>query len=718
VTTQISLSTPTERRSALNVGIVESVSPARITVALELDAPQTTALNTGTPIAFPRLNSFVVVPNESGALVGIVVWIGIERSNYPKRPGLKDFGLVDLPFPLRKMSVVPVGTLEWCAELGGEICRLRRGVVTFPSVGDPVALPSADQLQALTRGEPADRRVHIGRALLGNDAEVRIDPDKLFGRHLAVLGNTGSGKSCTVAGLIRWSLEAAATERSDGNSPNCRFIVLDPSGEYREALGDLPGFRLFQVPPLETTGASPLRVPAWLLNSHEWASVTFASSRVQRPVLTHSLRHLRTGSNPEVAREQVLSRFARSHLTLMEATKAVPRLYTVFPGTKSFGRGLIALKDGLETYRDIAAVESQLDTLIEALDNLVSQRSDKGQGQYWDPFSEPDLDLLILALRELIGALPTTIEVSVGNEDMPLAFDADLLADHLDLVASLGEFDDAARYIGGLKLRVRSLLADERLRPILQPEDEPSLEEWLDDMLGGNTQSSLSVIDLSLVPSDVVEIVVAVMARTIFEALQRHRRIHHSALPTALVLEEAHTFVRFHASGGEDYPTPGEMCVRSFERIAREGRKFGLGLVLASQRPSELSPTILAQCNSFLLHRLVNDRDQQLVGKLVPDNLAGILEDLPSLPARHALLLGWAAPLPTLLEIRELPLEQRPQSADPDFWDVWTGQRTPNVTWGKVVGRWTGTEIASDDQDEAHGSDTGEGPHPVDVSPS
>jgi hypothetical protein len=99
VTVRASLSTPTERQAALNVGTVESVSPARITVALELDAPQTTALNTGTPIAFPRLNSFVVVPNESGALVGIVVWLGVEHSSYPKRPGLKDFGLVDLPFP-------------------------------------------------------------------------------------------------------------------------------------------------------------------------------------------------------------------------------------------------------------------------------------------------------------------------------------------------------------------------------------------------------------------------------------------------------------------------------------------------------------------------------------------------------------------------------------------------------------------------------------------
>ncbi|MGR6743560.1 ATP-binding protein, partial [Aeromonas veronii] len=104
---------------------------------------------------------------------------------------------------------------------------------------------------------------------------------------------------------------------------------------------------------------------------------------------------------------------------------------------------------------------------------------------------------------------------------------------------------------------------------------------------------------------------------------------------------------------------------------AREGRKFGLGLVVSSQRPSELSPTLLAQCNTFLLHRIVNDADQKLVSKLVPDNIGGLLKELPSLPSGQAILLGWAAPIPVLVEMNELPFELRPQSDDPDYWDVW-----------------------------------------------
>ncbi len=623
------LSTPTERRAALNVGTVESVAPARVVVALELDAPATTALNTGTPIAFPRLNGFVVIPNESGALVGMVTWLGIERSSHPKRPGLKDFGLVDLPFPMRKMSVVPVGTLERDSDRSHGAFRLLRGVVAFPSVGDPVALPSAEQLEALTRGQPEDQRVHIGRALLGNDAEVRVDPDKLFGRHLAVLGNTGSGKSCTLAGLIRWSLEAAAAERvrkDREGDPNCRFIVLDPSGEYRQALSDLPGFQLFQVPPIETKKASALRVPAWLLNSHEWASVTSASARVQRPVLTQALRNLRLGDSSPISNEGQLATLMLAYRVSVSAAlnEGPDQWANALPGRMSTGGLLASLRDTLQPRLDPEA--SWHDAAKELCDEIAELESKLVRNGYWNAFNEPQLSAVIEHTDHLLELLPPPLLGPVGNEDTPVAFDADLLGEQLDVVVSSGSFDDSARYIGGLKLRVRSLMVDERIRPILMPQDDPSLSQWIGDFLGDGEGSSVAVIDLSLVPSDVVEVVVAVMGRIIFEALQRHRRMHHYALPTTLVLEEAHTFVRPRASG-EDHPTQAEMCVGCFERIAREGRKFGLGLVLASQRPSELSPTILAQCNSFLLHRLVNDRDQQLVGKLVPDNLAGLLEE-------------------------------------------------------------------------------------------
>ena len=302
------MTTPVELLANLVVGAVESVSSAEIRVLLELDAPSSTALNTGTPAAFPRINGYVLLPNEAGATVAYVSWIGIERSPYPKRSGFKDFGLVDLPFPLRKMTVCPVGTLySRRTSAGMTEYRLSRGVIAFPSVGDQVLIPTPEQVMAIVGASKSDRRVRIGVSPLSSNAPIMVDPDKIFGRHLAVLGNTGSGKSCTVAGLIRWSIEAAAAEiaAKDRNGvPNARFIVLDPNGEYARAFDDLGDkARVFRVPPV-TKGERELDVPAWLWSGHEWTAVAHAQPGAQRPLLFQGIRELKCGKMESVPEKQ------------------------------------------------------------------------------------------------------------------------------------------------------------------------------------------------------------------------------------------------------------------------------------------------------------------------------------------------------------------------------------------------------------------------------
>jgi hypothetical protein len=267
------------------VGTVEEVSADRIIVLLEPEAPQATALSTGTPSGFPRIRGYVLIPNESGATVGVISAVRVQRLPFPKRRGTqKDFGLVDLPFPSRLMVLTPLGTLKSSSTPGDRAFEVSRGVDVFPSVGDPVLLPDVAQLRAIVEGE--DRKT-TGRVLLGHcptaaRAPVHVDPDKLFGRHLAVLGNTGAGKSCTVAGLVRWSLEAAREERERTGKkgpPNARFIVLDPNGEYSRAFGDLNP-RVFRVEP-KGEGGEALKVPAWLWNGEEWAAFTGAACRLR-----------------------------------------------------------------------------------------------------------------------------------------------------------------------------------------------------------------------------------------------------------------------------------------------------------------------------------------------------------------------------------------------------------------------------------------------------
>src|SRR5690606_28453135 len=191
----------------------------------------------------------------------------------------------------------------------------------------------------------------------------------------------------------------------------------------------------------------------------------------------------------------------------------------------------------------------------------------------------------------------------------------------------------------------------------------------------------------------VVHVVTAVIARMTFEALQRYVKLNGVTLPTVLVMEEAHTFIKRYKEDAENQDA-ATVCCQVFERIAREGRKFGLGLVLSSQRPSELSPTVLSQCNTFLLHRISNDRDQQLIHRLVPDNLRGLLRELPSLPSQSAILLGWASELPVFVKMNDLPKSQQPRSDDPEFWGVWVGKDdageliTRDTDWSRIAHDW------------------------------
>ncbi len=312
----------------------------------------------------------------------------------------------------------------------------------------------------------------------------------------------------------------------------------------------------------------------------------------------------------------------------------------------------------------------------------------------FNDFVESDLQEIIDLSQAVLSQLPSIANFSPTSEDAPVPFDPNEMPDQIEAVSTSEAFAQSANYIGTLVLRVKALLADARLAPIISPSDDPAFSDWLEEYIGASNaeNGAIAVLDLSLVPSDVLHLVIAVISRLVFEALVRYRRHYDRVLPSVLVLEEAHTFIQRTVGESDEYVSPARMCRETFERIAREGRKFGLGMVLSSQRPSELSSTVLAQCNTFLLHRIVNDRDQDLVARLVPDNLAGLLRELPSLPSQQAVLLGWAAPVPVLVEMRHLPTSQRPRSEDPRFWDVWTQPNARDTDWSDVAAEWTGLD--------------------------
>jgi DNA helicase HerA-like ATPase len=234
--------------------------------------------------------------------------------------------------------------------------------------------------------------------------------------------------------------------------------------------------------------------------------------------------------------------------------------------------------------------------------------------------------------------------------------------------AYAGEFD---RFV----LRLETKLNDDRLNFLLKPLKEDGTEfktkdiaEIIKQFTGyiDKKESNISIIDLSGIPFEVLSIVVSLISRIIFDFCFHYKSIKtkEKEVPFLIVLEEAHNYIP--QSEGSRYNS----VKKSIERIAKEGRKYGLSLMIVSQRPSEISETIFSQCNNFIAMRLTNPNDQNYVRRLIPDNINAITDSLPILDKQEALIIGDSLQLPTIVRINDLG-EYRPSSNDIDFRTEW-----------------------------------------------
>lgn len=205
------------------------------------------------------------------------------------------------------------------------------------------------------------------------------------------------------------------------------------------------------------------------------------------------------------------------------------------------------------------------------------------------------------------------------------------------------------------------------------------------------------ILDLSLLAAEVLENVTALIGRLILEFLQRVGEHGgegaRGSLPVVLVLEEAQNYIRQPRFAEEE-----SIARIVFERIAREGRKYGLSLVVASQRPSELSKTVLSQCNSFVVHRLQNPEDLRYFKEIVPGIYGPMLDQIPALAPQTALVLGECVPAPALVRVREA--RPVPRSRDPLFYRYWVADTAPRIEVETICQRWeSGVDPFAEEQD-------------------
>ncbi len=646
------------------IGKVISVTADRLTIELLHGNHNFTVVGFDDVHYVARLGSFVMIPVQSDYVVAEVV--GLREKDAPGATRSSDVDTdLDKTSSAKYLDVVPLGMLP--QQRDG---AFRFGVSVFPSLyADALYVLDAeldrifdvDHAEEPAPNDPAGRATRfkaltIGTSIVFDGYDIKVRLDEFFGGHIAVLGNTGSGKSCTVATL----LQSVFTKSTEYAAAGASFLVLDVNGEYRQAFAALPQpirRRYIQMTDLGTTAVpNPhderettirFRLPHWFMSVEEWELLLQASERTQRPVLRTALG---------------LTSLLNSD---SEGQQAIRRHFVATCILECF-RGA----DGDSPVSKIQRVASLLDKYsTPGLDRSVLKKY--GCNEKFGNFDPPANQRLFL--DEVKTHVSDEIKLP-GYVNAPFRFD--LLEDSLDLALLYEEAhgnrqirDYCAQMITRFKwIREREEFAFLRVPIELLQSHEKDVTLYVDALLGlsrkeGRYQKSsqVSILDLNEAPDEVVEVAAAVIARLVFERLRTASP--RNALPVNIVLEEAHRYIA---------QVPSRFAIdasKIFERIAKEGRKYGLFLLVASQRPSELSRTVLSQCSNFIIHRIQNPEDLLHIRQMTPFVSEPVLRRLPSLPKQHALIFGNAVNLPTSFKVRDV--SPKPRSEDAAIRDLW-----------------------------------------------
>jgi len=729
------------------IGRVVAVDTAQVTIELNPDLKGMSRSTYEGPHEVGRINSYVIIPVGGRRLVAMVNRVTLVEEAEMKA----DRTMVALPAARRLMKATLIGTIE------GN--KFRQGISLFPVLDNPVHLAGEADLDAIfgpiEQGAAPDPKdpgycIPIGESAVVRGRPVRINPNAFFGKHAAILGSTGSGKSCTIASLIQSIHEQPSVKRTT-------IVILDINGEYRAAFQkqhddgtwhEAGKAKVLYIPSDPTKVRDRLVIPYWFMNAEDFVRLFQASKGVQRPVLLEALRLARndTGSASPLAilREELIHEINRIWSLSGKDEKTSKDVKDLAHGLKT----RIAQRDLAKAWRDAKTkYHLKKKKVVSSLDEVISIASQHIDSERFPKVIPADARK---AIRDAIDPIyekltGTHLGESAGaagrSADAPSYFDkVKFRSRHLEQVLRREESGGArARdYCGTMLLRIDRLLADQRFDFLFGPVGEAlpnpahALAAFLRDTLGMSAAEKailsdetavpksrlpfydrqrekkgavdVVILDLSLLAAEVLENVTALIGRLILEFLQRlgehGGEEARGSLPVVLVLEEAQNYIQQPRFAEEE-----SISRVVFERIAREGRKYGLSLVVSSQRPSELSKTVLSQCNSFIVHRLQNPEDIRYFKEIVPGIYGPLLEQLPALAPQTALVLGECVPAPALVKIREA--RPVPRSRDPQFYRYWVSDTAPTVDVEGICAQWEGKRDDGDEPSSAGETDRG-----------
>lgn len=652
--------TTDDRRRA--IGKVVSVAADRLVVELHGGTANFTVVGFDDVHYVARLGSFVVMPAQAEYVVAEVV--GLREKDAPSSRSVEGESTeLDKAGSAKYLDLVPVGMLPQRRD-----GAFRFGVSTFPSLYADALYVLDEELDRIFEVQRATEIVpppmgngeatrynalSIGTSVVFQDYAVKVRVDEFFGGHSAVLGNTGSGKSCTVATLLQSLFE----KRDEFFARGATFLILDVNGEYRSAFSELPQSVKRRYLKLEADPTSPaaapadeaettavFRLPHWFMTVEEWELLLRASERTQQPVLRSALG-LVTLFSAEGGNQEALEKL-KNHIlakcllyVLNSADSPAAKADRVTALLSSFQTAALTLRAAKPLLGLNFGTMPQLPQLMQMFE------------------AQLDEDVKV----------PNYSNKSFRFEDLEQAFDLALLYEEAH--GNMQIRDYCSQMITRFKwIRERDEFAFLRVPPEQLQDHERNVAQFVERCIGlsrldGKFQkfAQVIVLDMNEAGDEVVEVASAVIARLIFDRLRRAEPRNRT--PINLVLEEAHRYVAERSSG---YAIDAS---RVFQRIAKEGRKYGLFLMVASQRPSELSKTVLSQCSNFVVHRIQNPDDLLHIRQMTPFVSDSVMKRLPSLPKQHALIFGNAVNLPTTFKVRDV--KPKPKSDDAAIRELW-----------------------------------------------
>ena len=556
---------------------------------------------------------------------------------------------------LNKPNSSRLATINLVGEIVSE--RFYFGVSKMPLVFSDVNIISQNDLRIMLEvtddetvvdkenGKTRAELLKLGTSVILPDYSVKVNIDKFFGFHFAVFGNTGAGKSNTIATIMQ-----EIFRKKDYAAKGAKFVFIDSNGEYAKAFSEIS--QVNETVQAKEFVASDddlvdnrLQIPVWALSADDWAILLHASEKTQIPILKRAIDIAKSFFDETTSNTDV-----RNHIL----ASSLVGVFCSSDSSPSKGDKLISI---LSTFM---TDEISLDTQV-------------GKVQYQDGRERKETD----------GTLRAAIKVGFGNMLSPetvikylqkfIKSDiADSLSSSKAVPYSLQQFSEAVQfatlyegsissqriqeYTSTLVTRLQSL-QDGIQGKILVKTEYDSIDSFIQSVLGIH---QIVNIDISSLDDASAEVVAKVFAKLLLDYLRKREK--KADMPINFVIEEAHRFIRNETNYGP-------LGYNIFERIAKEGRKYGLLLGISSQRPSELSKTVVSQCSNFIIHRVQNPDDLQYISRMVPYVNQGMIDRLTYLQTGHALVFGTAINLPTLTRFDEA--SPKPDSENAKISERW-----------------------------------------------